>query len=121
MRMVEVERLACGDPLTTAGGNAAIRLPDILADGRVGMVVGKGGAQPQFLPHLSEARVDIEVDPLLRAIQNFRVAQESHDVQQHCRLASSSYDLALRQSDAPLAAIDCQRKRAVQVEALHHT
>src|SRR5262245_49249279 len=85
--IIEVNGLARCEPLHAAGWNAARLLSDVFTDRQVTIVALEHRAKTEFLPHLSEARIDVEKYAPSYMRKNFFVAQESHDIDQERGLA----------------------------------
>jgi hypothetical protein len=85
--LLEDDRLRRPHPLDAAGGHRAALQPHPEADRRVGVVIPEGAVQPQLLPHLREARVDVEEDAAAGGGEHLLVGEEAHRVDQHGRAA----------------------------------
>src|SRR5438270_13968483 len=78
--VVEHDRRRCGDPLEATGWNQATGLADILADGDVVVMATKYLSQAQVVPHLAEARINIQEDAPGRGSKYLLIVEEAHDV-----------------------------------------
>ena len=91
--------LSCGHPLEAARRDPAGRLADVLRDGDVGVMSVEDVAQPERMPHLAEAGIDIKEDAPAGRRQDFLVVQEPHHVDERGGRSHALDQLLARQAD----------------------
>jgi hypothetical protein len=98
-----------------------VGIAQVAADGHVAVMAVEQSGEPEFGPHLAEARVDVEEGAERGGGEHFVVFEVAHHVQEEDRAARRFDHLPALQTGDLASAVEEQRPPSGQAEALHHT
>src|SRR5215211_2627170 len=116
----ELDRGLDRDPVDSARGDRAVGLADAPADRYVAVVAVEEPGEPEVVPDLHQARVDVEEDPQLGRAEDLLVVEVPHHVEQQRGAAGELDELGARPAGLLAPAVVEQRPAIAEPEPLHH-